>query len=62
MLGYVIHQRSLVSNGKKESSASSPSVRVLAVTTTPVVSLPHLTVSTNVHLRLYVHSVLANML
>ena len=62
MLGYVIHQRSFVSKGKKESSASSPSVPVTVVTTAPVVSLPHLPVSTNVHLRQYVHSVLANLL
>ena len=54
------HQRSLVSKGKKESSASSPSVPVTAVTTTTVVSLPNLPFSTDEQLRKYVHLVLAN--
>ena len=62
MLGYGKHQRSLVSKGKKESSAASPSVPVTAVTTTPVVSLPNLPVSTEDQLRQYVHSVFANLL
>ena len=62
MLGYVKHQRSLVSKGKKESSASSPSVPVTAVTTTPVVPLPNLPVLTDEQHRQYVHSVLANLL
>ena len=38
-LDSVIHQRSLVSQGK-ESSASSPSMPVTTVPTTPIVSLP----------------------
>ena len=62
MLAYVKHQRSLVSKGKKESSASSPSVPVTAVTIAPVVSLPNLPVSTEDQLRQYVYSVLANLL
>ena len=62
MLGYVKHQRSLVSKGKKEAPTSSPSVPVTAVTTAPVVSLPSLPVSTEDQLRSYVHSVLANLL
>ena len=61
MLGYVKHQRSLVSKGKKEATAS-PSVPVTAVTTAPVVFLPSLPVSTEDQLRHYVHSVLANFL
>ena len=51
----------LVSKGKKESSASSPSVLVMAVPTAPVVFPPSLTVSTTVHFRQYVHSVLGNL-
>ena len=62
MQGYVKHQRSLVSKGKKEATASSPLVPVMAVTTAPVVSLPSLPVSTEDQLRNYVHSVLANLL
>ena len=54
MLGYVKHQRSLVSKGKK--------VPVTAVTTAPVVSLPSLPVSTEDQLWNYMHSVLANLL
>ena len=44
MLGYVKHQRSLVSKVKK-STPSSPSPPVTAVTTAPVVSLPSVTFS-----------------
>ena len=61
MLGYVKHQRSLVSKGKKEVT-TSPSVPVTAVATAPVVSLSSLPVASEDQLRSYVHSVLANLL
>ena len=54
MLGYLKHQKSLVSKGKK--SSSSPSVPVAVVTTSAVVSPPSLPVSTDDQLRSYVHS------
>ena len=44
MLGYVKHQRSLVSKGRKEVTNSSPSLPVTTVTTASVVSLPFLPV------------------
>ena len=50
MLGYVNHRLSLVSKGKKESSASSPSVPVTAVITAPVASLPNLLFRTRTNL------------
>ena len=62
MLGYVKHQRSLLSKGKKEATASSPTVPVTAVTTAPVASLPSLPILTEDQLMTYVHSVLANLL
>ena len=40
MLGYVKHQRSLVSKGKKLATTSSPSPPVTAITTAPIVSPP----------------------
>ena len=40
MLGYVKHQRSLVSKAKKPATTSSPSPPLTVVTTAPVVSLP----------------------
>ena len=45
MLGYVKHQCSLVSKGKKLATTSSPSPPVTAVTTAPVVTLPSLSFS-----------------
>ena len=45
MLGYVKHQRTLVSKGRKPVTTSSPSPPVTAVTTAPVVSRPSLPVS-----------------
>ena len=62
MLGYVKHQRSLISKGKEEVTTSSPSVPVTAVTTAPVVSLPSLPVVSDDQIRSYVHSVLATIL
>ena len=56
MLGYVKHQRSLVSKGRKPVTTSSPSEPVTAVTTVSVVSLPSLPVSED-QFREYVHSV-----
>ena len=44
ILGYVKHQRSLVSKGKK-LAMTSPSPPATAVTTAPIVSLPSLPVS-----------------
>ena len=58
MLGYVKHQRSLVSKGKKPATTSSPSPPVTAVTTTPIVSLPSLPVSED-HFRQLMHSYVA---
>ena len=55
MIGYVKHQHSLVSKGKKEVTTSSPSVPVAAVTTAPVVSLPSLPVVSDDQIRSYVH-------
>ena len=46
MLGYVKHQRSLVSKAKKPTP-TSPSPPVTAITTAPVVSLPSLPFSEN---------------
>ena len=45
MLGYVKHQRSLVSKGKKPATTFSPSLPITAVTTAPIVSLPSLSFS-----------------
>ena len=58
MIGYVKHQRSLVSKGNRKVT-TSPSV---PATTAPVVSLPSLPVVSEDQLRSYVHSVLANLL
>ena len=60
MLGYVKHQRSLVSKGKKPDT-TSPSPPVTAVTTTPIVSLPSLPVSED-RFRQLMHSMLQDML
>ena len=54
MLGYVKHQRSLVSQGNKPTT-TSPSPPVTAVTTAPIVSLPSLSFSED-HIRLLMHS------
>ena len=62
MLGYVKHQRSLVSNGRKEVTNSSPSLPVTTVITASVVSPPSLPVVSEDQIRDYVHSVLANIL
>ena len=56
MLGYVEHQRSLGSKGKKPATTSSPSPPVTAVTTAPIVSLPSLPVSEDCFRQL-MHSV-----
>ena len=61
MLGYVKHQRSLVSKGKKPATTSSPSPLITAVTTTPVVSLPSLPVSEDCFRQL-MHSMLKDMI
>ena len=45
MLGYVKHQRTLVSKARKSTPASSPSLPVTAVTTASLVSLPSETFS-----------------
>ena len=45
MLGYVKHQRSLVSKGKKPATTTSPSPSVTAVTTAPIGSFPSLSFS-----------------
>ena len=55
MLGYVKHQRTLVSKGRKPVTTSSPSTPVTAVTTASVVSRPSLPVSED-QFREYVHS------
>ena len=55
MLGYVKHQLSLVSKGKKPATTSSPSPPVTAVTTTPIVSLPSLSFSED-RIRQLMHS------
>ena len=60
MLGYVKHQRSLVSKGKKPAT-TSPSPSVTAVTTAPIVSLPSLPVSED-RFRQLMHSMLQDML
>ena len=54
MLGYVKHQRSLVSKAKKPAT-TSPSPPVTAVTTAPVVSLPSLSFSED-RIRQLMHS------
>ena len=61
MLGYVKHQRTLVSKGRKPVTTSSPSQPVTAVTIAPVVSRPSLPVSED-QFREYVHSMLQNMI
>ena len=55
MLGYVNHQRSMVSKGKKPATTSSPSPPVTAVTTAPIVTLPSLSFSED-HVRQLMHS------
>ena len=55
MLGYVKHQRSLASKGKKLAT-TSPSPPVTAVTTAPIVSLPSLSFSED-HIRQLIHYV-----
>ena len=55
MLGYVKHQRSLVSKGKKPATTSSPSPPVTAVTTAPIVTLPSLSFSED-RVRQLMHS------
>ena len=59
VLGYVRHQKSLVSKGKKESSSPSKPV---AVTTAAPVAPPSLPASTEDQLRRYVHSFLADFM
>ena len=54
MFGYIKHQHTLVSKGRKPVTTSSPSPPVTAVTTAPVVSLPSLPVSED-QSREYVH-------
>ena len=54
MLGYVKHQHSLVSKGKKPAT-TSPSPPVTAVTTAPIVSLPALSFSED-RIRRLMHS------
>ena len=64
MLGYVKHQKSLVSKGKKKtptSSSSSPS-RPPVVQTTAHVAPPQLPASTEDQLKTYVHSFLSEFL
>ena len=69
MLGYVKHQKSLVSKGKKtpppssSSSSSSPSPsRLPAVQTAAPVAPPHFHASTEDQLKHYVHSFLSDFL
>ena len=66
MLGYVKHQKSLVSKGKKKtpssSSSPSPPSRPPAVQTTAHVAPPHLPASTDDQLKTYVHSFLSEFL
>ena len=61
MLGYVKHQRSLVSKGKKPATTSSPSPPVTVVTTAPIVSLPSLSISEDC-VRQLMHSMFQDML
>ena len=61
MLGYVKHQRTLVSKGRKPVTSSSPSPPVTAITTAPVVSRLSLPVFED-QFREYVHAMLQNML
>ena len=61
MLGYVKHQRSLVSKAKKATPSSSPSPPVTAVTTTPVVSLPSVTFSEDC-IRQLMHSMFQDLM
>ena len=55
MLGFVKHQRSLVSKGKKPATTSSPSPPITAVTTAPIVTLPSLSFSED-RIRQLMHS------
>ena len=55
MLGYVKHQRTLVSKARKSTMTSSPSQSVTVVTTASIVSLPSETFSED-HLRQLMHS------
>ena len=61
MLGYVKHQKSLVSKGKKTPSSSSSS-KPPAVQTTAPVAPPNLPASTEDQLKQYVHSFLSDFL
>ena len=61
MLGYVKHQRSLVSKAKKTTPSSSPSPPVTAVTTAPVVSLPSVTFSED-RVRQLMHSMFQDLM
>ena len=61
MLGYVKHQKSLVSKGKKKTP-SSPSKPPPVPTTAPVAPHPPLPAGTEDQLRQYVHSILADFL
>ena len=60
MLGYVKHQRSLVSKAKK-TTPSSPSPPVTSVTTAPVVSLPSVTFSED-RIRQLMHSMFQDLM
>ena len=61
MLGYVKHQRYLVSKAKKSTPSSSPSPPVTAVTTAPVVSLPSVTFSED-RIRQLMHSMFQKLM
>ena len=61
MLGYVKHQRNLVSKGKKPATTSSPSPPVTAVTTAPIVSLPSLSFSEDC-VRQLMHSMFQDLI
>ena len=61
MLGYVKHQRSLVSKAKKTTPSSSPSPPVTAVTTAPLVSLPSVTFSED-RIRQLMHSMFQDLM
>ena len=61
MLGYIKHQRTLVSKTKKATPSSSPSPPVTAVTTASLVSLPSETFSED-RLRQLMHSMFHDLM
>ena len=61
MLGYVKHQRTLVSKARKSTTASSPSPPVTAVTTASLVSLPSETFSED-RFRQLMHSMFQDLM